>query len=132
MSYVIGYTIFNKQKGVIVVFEEYYVSNKPVVYPDVHIIEVLRELKLNYGMQYSVNPLVASTSAIDYEKHLKLQMTRQLAENILDTDKIEFKSYDSPVMGRTLVGETFIMTKQDVYNLLGKFGIYVKIHEKKL
>jgi hypothetical protein len=111
---------------------EYFMSDKPVVYPDHYVMNKVREMKLNYVMQFHINEYSMMHDARNYEEHLQRRLSTELGEAVRTSGKLDFKTWDSPQMGRTLRAETIVMTKQDLYKLLGEFGIHITIHEKKL
>jgi hypothetical protein len=110
----------------------YFMSNKPTVYPDHYVMDTVREMKLNYVMQFHISEYSMMHDARNYEEHLQRRLASELGDAIRTSGKLDFKTWDSPQMGRTLRAETIVMTKQDLYDLLKDFGIYVKITEHKL
>lgn len=106
---------------------EYYLNDKPRMYPDVAVMEIVRNMKLNYGMQFHMDEMRMVHSAVDYTEHIRKQMANELGHKMLEEGKIKFTSFDNPIYnGRTLRGETIVMTENELYALLQRFGIYVK------
>lgn len=111
--------------------DDYYISQKPTIYPDFIIKERVRDAKLNFGVRFNINEHSLVNDPKGYEEHLRRRMAVELGNKIKEEGKLEYRSYDSPVMGHTLEAETLVMTYDDLYALLGHFGIYVKVTEPK-
>jgi hypothetical protein len=111
---------------------EYYLSKQAHIYPDVAIMNKVREMKLNHGMQFHMDSYYMPEDAIEYGIRIKQQMASELGHKMLEEDKIKFTSFSNPaVNGRTLRGETIVMTEQELYTLLSHFGIQVKVTKER-
>jgi hypothetical protein len=113
-------------------FEEYVPMNAPKLYPDFAIKKIVEDLHLNRGVMFHFNTEYAKHSAVDYNEHLKRKIADQLATNALEDGKVKFTRHDSPVTGASMVGETIIMTYDELYKLLRHFNIHVKSTENTL
>jgi hypothetical protein len=111
---------------------EFYLHNKPTVYADEQIKSKVRDMKLNTGAIVHASKYHLMNDPEGYHEHLKRELTMKLADHALTENKIKFTTYDNPVLDtKDLRAETLIMTYEDLYRLLGQFGIYIKSTERR-
>lgn len=112
-------------------FDEYYLSKRPEVYTNKQVEDALNILKLKCGIKLNISDFEMVNFPDEYKKHLHEEIATEIGHKMIEEGKIKFSFYKSPVMGREMTAEALLISKEDLYKLLGTFGIYIEITQKK-
>jgi hypothetical protein len=107
---------------------EYYLSDRPTVYPDHRIIHEVQDLKLNYCMQLHASNWKMMNDPQGYGEYLKKVMANEIGHKMMEEGKVKIAIHDMPHLDEKVIrGEVIVMTREELYKLLGKFGVHVTL-----
>lgn len=110
--------------------DNYYLSNKPQVYPSNMISQYLMDKGLIFKARVHLNSVDMLHNLDEVVRHSEKLLAHKFAESLMAENKITYRTLDHPIYPEKVIeAEMYVFTESDLLALLSHFNVH--IHKAK-